>query len=244
MTPVETVDVTTLPRKYPHVDAIADWQTQQTVRLLWDRVLGLEEQLTAARATIDRLVTSANTTEATASEALTKAKATLALGTQPGQAATSAPSGVTDIQPPGGGGATPPPGDGGDGLVGCAAAGSSGHDTGGLLNPVRAGQIVCGTGNEFSALKNPTASLATRQANATELLVRMVWHLQNAGFLAGRQRTPANTIAPDQLAVEVDGIVRAYQVFVAVDDFTTPLQTTMSETTPASLISDGGLPDS
>ena len=34
-------------RQYPHVDGIAEWQTQQTVRLLWDRVFAVQELLAA-----------------------------------------------------------------------------------------------------------------------------------------------------------------------------------------------------
>jgi hypothetical protein len=241
MTPVTEVSVETLKRVYPHLDQVTDWAAQTTLRLLWDRVVGLEEQLTAAQATITQLVAAANTTESTAAAALLKAKASLALSLRPGEAATSAPSGT-----PTDGTTAPPAGtdDGGAGQIGCAAAGSSGHDTGGLLNAIRAGQITCGTGNEFSALKNPTATLAARQSNVLQLLLRMIWHLQTAGFLAGRQRTPADTIATDQLTVEVDGVIRAYRVFANPDSFTDPLVTTMEEVSPAQLLSDGGLPDS
>jgi hypothetical protein len=128
--------------------------------------------------------------------------------------------------------------------VGCAAAGPSGHDTGGLLNPIRAGQIICGTGHEFPALKNPTADLATRQANAEQLLLRMIWHLREAGFSAGRQKNPSGEISNDKLCVVVDGVTRCYDVFIAYDEFTIPLVTTMTEVAPANLQDDAGWPDS
>lgn len=44
-----------LQRVYPHVPTIADYSTQQTVRLLWDRVFDLEERLQSAQTTIQHL---------------------------------------------------------------------------------------------------------------------------------------------------------------------------------------------
>lgn len=58
--PIAAVEIAPLQRVYPHVDGIKEWQTNQSVRLLWDRVFALTEQLTAADATIRRLVDEAN----------------------------------------------------------------------------------------------------------------------------------------------------------------------------------------
>lgn len=51
-----------LPRAYPHVDQVAEWATQQSLRLAWDRVFAQEEtqttiqaQLAAERLRNDRL---------------------------------------------------------------------------------------------------------------------------------------------------------------------------------------------
>ena len=123
-----------------------------------------------------------------------------------------------------------------------AAAGATGHDTGGPLNAVRAGQLVCGTGNEFSALKNPVATSAIRQANLEELLRRMIWHLQQGGFTAGRQQNPSGVISQDKLTVIVDGVLRAYDVFSGGPP-SDPVTTHMDEVAPPVMVSDAGIPD-
>lgn len=236
MTPLESVAVTDSARKYPHVAETTDWNAQQSLRLLWDQVFALRDRLTAAEATLAALVAGHNTTETTAADALVKAQAALALTMQPGQPASSdTGGGGTDVDLPGGG-------DGGAGAIGCSAAGATGHDTGGLLNAIRAGQLICGTGNEFPALKNPTADQATRDANLVELLRRMIWHLQQGGFTAGRQQNPSGAISKDKLCVVVDGVTRAYDVFPGVD-FSVALTTQMVEVAPPNLQSDAGIPD-
>src|SRR5262245_51655519 len=40
-------------RTYPHVDAITDFPTKQPLRLLWDRVFELKDQVDAANLKID-----------------------------------------------------------------------------------------------------------------------------------------------------------------------------------------------
>lgn len=42
---------------YPHVDGIADWRAQQSVRLLWDRVFDFEQRLQAAETDAGELAT-------------------------------------------------------------------------------------------------------------------------------------------------------------------------------------------
>ncbi len=39
-----------MAKAYPHVDAVSDWPTKQTVRLLWDEIHALREQLTTTQA--------------------------------------------------------------------------------------------------------------------------------------------------------------------------------------------------
>lgn len=234
MTIVATA-VTAIKRIYPHVNEIADWQTQSTTRLLWDRVHDLEERLQAAQATITQLVAGHNTNEAGITTATATAKHALALG-QPIETPIGGGGGA------GSGGTAPDGGDGGDGDVGCASAGPTGHDTGGLLNAVRAGQIVCGTGNEYSALKQPTATDAERQANTIELLLRMIWHLRESGFTAGRQKNPSGALSPQKLCIVVDGVTRAYEVINGVDK-SVPSPTLMEEVFPANLVDDPGIAD-
>jgi len=237
VSPVESVSVVQVPRKYPHIEEIGDFPTAQSIRLLWDRLFSLQEQLTAAQTTITRLVTAANLTESTATTALQKAKTALTLTQEPGAAATSSTDGGD-----GGGAGGGASSDGGAAGVGCAAAGSTGHDTGGVLSATRAGQITCGTGNEFSALKNPTASLAARDANQEELLERMIWHLHQAGFEAGRQQNPSGVISKDKLCIVVDSVLRAYDVFPGAA-YTAPLTTQMIEVHPPHLVTTAGTPD-
>jgi hypothetical protein len=63
MSPVASTPADPLKRQYPHVDAIADWRAQQSIRLLWDRVFDLESRLQAAEATQGDLVSAANDQE-------------------------------------------------------------------------------------------------------------------------------------------------------------------------------------
>lgn len=233
--PIRTVAIAGAKRTYPHVGEISDFPTSQTIRLLWDRIWALEERLQASEATIGQLVSGHNTNESTITTVQKNAEMALSLAQRVGEAAGSET----------GGGSTPLPGggDGGGGNIGCAAAGATGHDTGGLLNAIRAGQIVCGTGNEFPALKNATADLATREANAEQLMLRMVWHLRNAGFTAGRQRNPSGILSKDKLCVVVDGVTRAYDVFLGKGNYTVAMSTQMLEVAPPDLVDDPGIPD-
>ena len=236
-TPITATPVVGIKRTYPHVTAIEDPMAQMSTRLLWDRVHDLTEQLTAAQATITTLVAGHNATQTAVTSAATAAKQALALAQRPGATAEGTGTGVGGPPTP-----EPPPGDGGAAEEGCAAAGATGHDTGGVLSAIRAGQIACGTGNEYAALKNPTADQATRDANQEQLLLRMIWHLQQAGFTAGRQKNPSGAISNDKLCVVVDGTLRAYDMFPGVD-FTVALTTHMNEVTPANMIADAGIPD-
>lgn len=234
-----TIQVTTPAkgvRVYPHVNEIAEYPAQQSVRLLWDRIHALTEIVLALQTTITDVVAGTNTNAAAIVTAQRAADQALALAQRPGAASSSDPGGGgTDDTPPDGG-------DGGGGSEGCAAAGATGHDSGGLLNAVRAGQIACGTGNEYPALKNAVATLAAREANQEELIRRMIWHLKQAGFTAGRQKNPSGAISKDKLAVVVDGVTRAYDMLPGVDP-SVPLTTHMDEVFPANLVDDAGIPD-
>jgi hypothetical protein len=102
--------------------------------------------------------------------------------------------------------------------------------------------LICGTGNEFSALKNATATQAQRDANQEELLLRMIWHLKQGGFSAGRQQNPSGAISGDKLTVVVDAVLRAYDVFPGVA-FSAPLTTQMLEVAPPVMVDVPGTPD-
>jgi hypothetical protein len=49
-----------LKRVFPHVDDVDDWRAQQSLRLLWDRLVALEERVQAAEGTQGDLVSVAN----------------------------------------------------------------------------------------------------------------------------------------------------------------------------------------
>lgn len=237
MAPITETAIVPSKRVYPHVPQVTDWAAQQTIRLLWDRIFDLTEQITAARATIATLVAGQNTTQATLTTVQQQADQALAVSQLAKAAVTAAGEEDGADSPPGGG-------DGGGGQEGCAAAGATGHDTGGLLSAVRAGQIVCGTAHEFPALLNATATIEQRDDNAEELIRRMIWHLRNAGFDAGRQQNPSGAVSKDKLCVVVDGVTRAYDVFVGKNNPAAAMSTAMSELSFVQLIDDAGIPDS
>lgn len=231
---LEETAVVPIVRQYPHVEAIPDWSTQLTIRLLWDRVHGLQEALTAAQSTIGTLVSTVNTQADQVTAVERQASVALALGTRAGGG--SAADAGTPVPLPGGG-------DGGAMQTGVAAGIPTGHDTGGLLSAIRAGQIVGGVGNEYAALRNPTVDLATREAQATALLLRCIWHLRLAGFSAGRQRNPSGVLSPDKLCVVVDGVLRAYDCFAGRLTYTAVMAMQAVEVAPPDMVDDAGLGD-
>jgi hypothetical protein len=146
---------------------------------------------------------------------------------------------------------TATPGDGGtsgdvdDGLgaQGCASCGTTGHVSAGApLTAVTAGQIVCGTAQEFPNLVAATKNQATRDKNALELLLRMIWHLQQAGFTAGRQRNPSGVVSEDKLTVQIEGAFRAYDVFQGVD-FSSQMPVQMNQVFPPDYVASAGKAD-
>lgn len=235
MSPITPVSIVSVKRIRPHVGEVQDWNAQQSLSLVWNRIFTLQEQLTAAQATIAQLVAGHNTNEANVAIATRLAKDALTPTMVPG-AAFAPPPDEEDGGLPGGG-------DGGLGNEGCAAAGASGHDSGGLLTAVRAGQIACGTGNEFSALRNPTPTLEERLANREELLLRVIWHLKEAGFSAGRQQNPSGAISPNKFTVVVDAVLRAYDCLLASGDNTIQMQMSMDEVGSPVMVDDAGIAD-
>ena len=244
---IRATDPSAIKRAYPHVSEVEDWRAQATIRLVWDRVHDLEERLQAAQATITDLVAGHNTNEATLSTISRDVREVLSVSQQPVAAVgagagvgTGGSSGGIDV---GDGLILPGGGDDGAAAEGCAAAGATGHDTGGLLSAVRAGQLACGTCHEFPALLNPVPDVATRQANLEQMILRVIWHLRQAGFTAGRQRNPSGAISADKFCVEVDGVMRVYDMFIGVG-ITEAVPTGMREAGMPEMVDDAGIPDS
>lgn len=88
----------------------------------------------------------------------------------------------------------------------------SGHVPPGPLTADRAQQVVFATAAEFPRLTAvfPTDQQASNAA--TELLLRMIWHLHLAGYQAGRQRNPSGLISGDKLTILINGGWHAYDV--------------------------------
>lgn len=59
--PVVPTVVVAAPRQYPHVDAIPEWATQQSVRLAWDSIHTLEEKVVALQATQNSILAAFST---------------------------------------------------------------------------------------------------------------------------------------------------------------------------------------
>lgn len=224
------------PQSYPHVQEITDWPTRQTITLLWQRVTKLAADLASAQTTITQQAASITALQSALSSTSKVAQEALITAGQATE--TEGGSGGT----PGGGGAVGCPDDG-LGAQGCAQRGADGHVAPGTpLTAITAGQIVCGTAAEFPALVAPTANQLDRDANQAELLLRIIWHLNLAGFTAGRQKNPSGVISGDKLTVQIAGAFIAYDVFQGVD-FGTFLPTHMIKVCPASYIPEPGTPD-
>jgi hypothetical protein len=205
MSPIEEVRLDPLKRQFPHVESIEDWRAQQSIRLLWDRVFDLEGRLQAAEATLTRLVAASNTQEAQIHEAQRTAEQAVAelLATR-AETDAAASAGGKDDQ--------------GKGAAGCAAPYSTGHPPAPLTADQKtvenAGKIVCGVALEFPTLMAATATKALRDTNRAELMERMIWHLNQAGFpcdhFPGTGSEAEYCLLFDALALDGTAPVREY----------------------------------
>lgn len=226
ITPIGT---TPLKRQYPQVDNIKDWPTQESVRLLWERVFQLQEELNAANTNIQNLITGTNQVNETSKEALSKATNALVTAGE-------------EVLVPGEPGQDCP--DDGQAANGVSNAYATGHPGGVVpLSAFEMGKIIGGTANEFPLLLAPTGDLPTREAFAEEMLERMIWHLQLAGFTAGRQRNPSSLISKDKLTADTDGETKAYDIFIGLSEFTVAMGVTAGRVCPADYVATGGTAD-
>jgi hypothetical protein len=233
-------------RQYPHVSDITDPHAQKSVRLLWDRVFEIGEQLNGTRDS------ALKTQTAGVSSDLTSFKGTTATTITQLQATTTGtplpvfgfPGGASSSQGPGGGSGGGGGGGGGGGQSGgCAGVTGTGHIPAGELTFDRAQQIICGTANEWGGLTQAVATLDERNANAVELIRRMIWHLALGAFTAGRQVNPSAAVSKDKLAVVILGETRAFDVFRSFDTYTEQMVVQMNEVFPANLQADAGISD-
>ncbi len=84
----------------------------------------------------------------------------------------------------------------------------------GPLTADRARSVVFATAAEFPGLAQVFGTDQEATDAATELLERTIWHLQHAGFKAGKQRNPSKAISSDKVTITLDdGIVHIYDIF-------------------------------
>lgn len=205
----------------------------QNIRALWDAIHRINTDLTATQETIDDqavTITSLQTQLTSVKQIAQQAQITA------GQLVEDEPT----VQ--GAGGSTGVVDDG-LGQQGCVQAGADGHVAPGTpLTAITAGQVVCGVGNEYSSLLAATGSQAARDANVLELLLRVIWHLQQAGFTAGRQRNPSGILSTDKVTIRIGAELRAYDI-MALNPFTIPLSMHMIQVGSPNYVADPGTPD-
>lgn len=258
----------TQPRIYPHVDQVTDLHAKQSLRLLWDQhadllstVQAQQQTLTAIQSQVTAVTASAASAQQTANDAVAiagkpvssdAAASATVLGGGVGGGGVGGGIGGGGGSPGGGGGGTgsDDPSDGGAAGSGCALGNPTGHvDAGSPLTAYVAGSIICGTCREFPALLAAAPDQATRDANQAELLGRVIWHLQNAGFTAGKQQNPSGAISGDKVTVQVqDPTGAGGTLFLAYDflsgpPFSEPLNYHCNQVSPAHYVPDGGIPD-
>jgi hypothetical protein len=122
-------------------------------------------------------------------------------------------------------------------------SGNPHHLPPGPLTSDLASQVVFATGREFPHLTAAPPSESEGIARAEELLLRTIWHLQLAGFEAGRQRNPSGAVSNDKLTIVIDGGWRAYDIFRDVGRPGAPLDLIFLEVFPAGPLAYPGLPD-
>lgn len=247
-------------RDFPQLGTIQDPNLRQALSLIWDRLHDLSDDRTGDAAAVGALQTAVTTLTATQDlQAKQLIQSMVATGKITAQAAPPpwvvVGGGASGGSGGGPGGNTDISWDAGQGNAGWASAGPTGHvSPSAPKNLFTVGQIVGGTAKEFSALLEPTVDGATRNANLDQLLRRIIWHLQRAGFTAGRNRNPSGATGIDNFTVMVDGFTRGYDIYPftnfgppitsgtfylqAATTFMLPLQP--GETT---YLPDGGIPD-
>jgi hypothetical protein len=135
--------------------------------------------------------------------------------------------------------AAPPPTGGGGG------GGGGGKTNEPVCTDQNAGcaqQIVIATSNEYPDLTRVFGSDGEANDAAIELLLRTIWHLQQAGFNAARQRNPSGAISADKLCIMLGGQWHVYDIFTL--GFAGQATTVhFDEITGANPIPDSGIPD-
>ena len=117
------------------------------------------------------------------------------------------------------------------------------HVPAGPLTAARAEQVVKATGNEYPGLLGPRGTADESIAASEQLLRRMIWHLQLAGYQAGRQQNPSGAISNDKLTIFIEGGWRAFDVFRNLGAAGQTTEVIFYEVFPAHSVPDGGIAD-
>jgi len=122
-------------------------------------------------------------------------------------------------------------------------SGNPNHVGDGPLTAARAEQVVNATGNEHAGLRAPRSSDSAAVAASEELLLRIIWHLQLAGYQAGRQKNPSGAVSNDKLTIFHDGGWHAYDVFFDYGRAGVETRVIFLEVFPANPQENSGIPD-
>lgn len=117
------------------------------------------------------------------------------------------------------------------------------HVLDGPATEARAQQVVNNTAAEFPYNTAPHHDVGLKTRLTEELLLRTIWHLQIAGFQAGRQRNPSGAISVDKLTVVINGSWMAVDIYTNFDVPGVPLGVIWWPVTPPNHVPDGGFPD-
>ncbi len=123
--------------------------------------------------------------------------------------------------------------------------GENPHHVGpGPLSGERAERVVYATADEFSDLLAPIGNVNQKIANAEEMLLRCIWHLQHAGYQSGRQRNPSGAISTDKLTIFLDDQRwHAFDIMTNFDIGGVSTRMLFLEVTPPNPQGNGGIPD-
>jgi hypothetical protein len=125
-----------------------------------------------------------------------------------------------------------------------SAPGNPHHVGPGGLTEERANDVVQATAREFPHLLATFATTEQAIAATDELLLRTIWHLQQAGFNAARQRNPSGAISSDKLTINLSGAWHSYDLYsIGWAGLATTIHPFIYEVFPPNPVPDGGIPD-
>ena len=116
------------------------------------------------------------------------------------------------------------------------------HTPPGAVDTTQALAVITATAAEYPSLVSTFPTDAEALTAADELLRRILWHLQIAGFQAGRQRNPSGLISQDKITLFLGGAWHAYDIFT-LGYAGHPTTVHLFEISGANSVPDTGIPD-